>query len=513
MVLLAAAVCTKAGKVLVARQFVDMTRSRVEGLLSAFPKLITSGKQHTFVETESVRYVYQTIEKLFVVLITTKNSNILEDLETLRLFARVIPEYSHSVDEMGITENAFQLIFAFDEIVALGYRESVNIQQIRTFIEMDSHEEKVYNAVRSTQESEAKEAMKKKIKDMERNKRNDDRSRSSKNSHGFSGSAYDSISPNVVPISSPDATPVDKPKYAPSRTSAVSGKAMKLGAKNKDVDTFVDQLVNEGEVIKSDSGLADRNRPREAAVVPPSKVLIENVHLKIEEKLNVSIMKDGGVESFQLQGMMTAKVFDERFNRVSIHLKNALRGAQVQPHPNIDKQLFNSSHVVALKNPDKPFPVNTDIGVLKWRMQSTDDSIVPLTINCWPNDTGNNCEVNVEYELANTNLELREVQIGIPIPSNAGAPVVSEVDGNHQFESRRSCLYWRLELIDSSNSTGTLVFTTGSANPDQFFPINVTFYSQKTMTDLTIDKVVDQNGSSLKFSTDASLVVEKYEVV
>ena len=70
-----------------------MTRSRIEGLLSAFPKLITTGKQHTFVETESVRYVYQAIEKLFVVLITTKNSNILEDLETLRLFAKVVSTF------------------------------------------------------------------------------------------------------------------------------------------------------------------------------------------------------------------------------------------------------------------------------------------------------------------------------------------------------------------------------------------------------------------------------------
>ena len=59
-----------------------------------------------------------------------------------------IPEYCRSFDESEIADQAFSLIFAFDEIVALGYRENVNLAQIRTFTEMDSHEEKVFQAVR-----------------------------------------------------------------------------------------------------------------------------------------------------------------------------------------------------------------------------------------------------------------------------------------------------------------------------------------------------------------------------
>ncbi len=170
-VLLAAAVCTRSGKALLSRQFVEMSKARIEGLLAAFPKLMPAGvKQHTFVETDSVRYVYQPTEKLYVLLITTKTSNILEDLETLRLFARVVPEYCRSMDESEIVENAFQIIFAFDEIVALGYRESVNLAQIRTFVEMDSHEEKVYQAVRQTQEREAKQKMREKAKELQRMK-------------------------------------------------------------------------------------------------------------------------------------------------------------------------------------------------------------------------------------------------------------------------------------------------------------------------------------------------------
>ena len=40
----------------------------------------------------------------------------------------------------------------------------------RTFVEMDSHEEKVYQAVRQTQEREAKQKMREKAKELQRQK-------------------------------------------------------------------------------------------------------------------------------------------------------------------------------------------------------------------------------------------------------------------------------------------------------------------------------------------------------
>lgn len=93
MVVLAASIITKTGKPLMSRQYVSMTRIRIEGLLAAFPKLVGSGKQHTYVETENVRYVYQPLEGLFLLLVTNKQSNILEDLDTLRLLSKLVPEY------------------------------------------------------------------------------------------------------------------------------------------------------------------------------------------------------------------------------------------------------------------------------------------------------------------------------------------------------------------------------------------------------------------------------------
>lgn len=171
MVLLAASICTRGGKPVISRQFKEMSRSRVESLLSSFPKLLPTGSQHTTIETEHVRYVYQPLEDLYMILITNKNSNILQDIDTLHLFARVVSDLCRSLDERDILRNSFELLGAFDEIVSLGYRENISLPQVRTILEMDSHEEKIQEIIERNKEMEAKEELKRRAKQLENQRR------------------------------------------------------------------------------------------------------------------------------------------------------------------------------------------------------------------------------------------------------------------------------------------------------------------------------------------------------
>lgn len=116
-------------------------------MLAAFPKLADTGTQHTTVEQDNVRFVYQPLDELYMVLITNRQSNILQDIDSLHLFAQVVTSTCRSLDEREILRNAYELLSAFDELVTLGYRENLTISQIKTFLEMESHEERIQEII------------------------------------------------------------------------------------------------------------------------------------------------------------------------------------------------------------------------------------------------------------------------------------------------------------------------------------------------------------------------------
>ena len=54
---------------------------------------------------------------------------------------------------------------------------------------------------------------------------------------------------------------------------------------------------------------------------------------------------------------------------------------QFKTHPNINKELYSNENILGLKDPNRPFPTGQGdgLGLLRWRMQTVDESLVPLS--------------------------------------------------------------------------------------------------------------------------------------
>ncbi|KAJ1031415.1 hypothetical protein NDA13_001808 [Ustilago tritici] len=553
MVILAASVSTRGGKPVISRQFRDMPRSRIEGLLASFPKLISAGSQHTSVETDAVRFVYQPLEDLYMILITNKNSNILQDIDTLHLFARVTSDICRSLDETSVLRYSFELLGAFDEIVSLGYRENVNLTQVRSILEMESHEEKIQEIIERNKEMEAKEELKRRAKQLEMQRRDAARrGQMGGNSGGFGSSGgYSAVQQRFEPP--PTQAPVQTGFSSTSTPAAkpFKGKGMQLGKKSKGADllgamggdlaaaaaaaaadeelTAAANAASASLTAASSGAPAARTAPAATpAAIDPLDLLDpvhqEPVHVVIKERISISGNRDGGLDSLEIKGDLLLKITDPSLAKVRVQLAPPEEGnlvlsagdLQFKTNPQVDKAAWTSDRIIAPRDARKPFPVNQSLGVLRWRMVTKDEIALPLSINCWPSPNGQGgCDVSIEYELENENLgELRSVIIAIPLPEGS-VPSVECPDGSWTVNEETNNLEWSLESISSANKSGSLEFsvTEGAENVDVFFPVVVDFVCEKTLSNVSVaDIVLTDTSASTAFSQQSVLSAETYVI-
>jgi coatomer subunit delta len=540
MVVLSAAVCTKQGKTLLARQFINMPRTRIEGLLAAFGKLVSdsSDRQHTYIETDSVRYVFQSMETLYLLLITNKASNIVEDLETLRLISKVVPEYCGGgmISEEVVQKNAFDLIFAFDEVISLGYRENITIQQIRTNLEMDSHEETLHDMIEASKMQEAKEEAKKRAKAIKKEKR--ERAKTGISSSKMQGIGSDSISSSSTFLSSNDRRDTRNVEYnndrgsnnndyrddPPPKRTARKGKGLKLGGKKKGKDSFLSKM-------KQEDGLRDLKSNMQADGVAADNAVTagaggqmvqdDQIRVLLEEKLNISMKSDGSIDIMEVKGTLAVVCNDPECGKVQIQLaadsvgQAGDNGFQFKTNPNMSKNDFLKNSLLCLKNKNRDYPTGKPTTVLRWRFSSNDDSSIPFTINSWPEaDNGGKMNVNVEYSLEREDVTLENVQILIPLGTTSAAPQITTCDvGSHRHNSRKGFLEWNIDYIDSSNGSANLEFTIDGDSEEMYFPVQVNFMSKDLLSGVSVDEaVVDGKEDELLYKVASRLVVDNYVI-
>ena len=124
-----------------------------------------------------------------------------------------------------------------------------------------------------------------------------------------------------------------------------------------------------------------------------------------------------------------------------------VEGVSFQTHPKVDKRLYDSESVLALRDSSKPFPTSR-VAFLRWGLKTQDESLLPLNITCWPEDEGNGkMNVSVEYSL-DRDMVLDNVNIVIPL-GGSDAPSVANVDGQYQHNSAEGSLLWHQDQISS----------------------------------------------------------------
>ncbi|KAJ5091290.1 Clathrin adaptor protein [Penicillium alfredii] len=513
MVVLAASICTRGGKAVLSRQFREIARSRIEALLASFPKLADSGTQHTIVEQDNVRFVYQPLDELYIVLITNRQSNILQDIDSLHLFAQVTTSLCKSLDEREITRNAFELLSAFDELVTLGYRENLSLSQIKTFLEMESHEERIQEIIERNKELEASEERKRKAKQLEMQRKEAARSGRAAAPRTPSYPVYTPPSRPSVPDTYDTYEAEKKKSFAkplPSR-----GKGMQLGKKSKATDLYEKVRGDLGPEVEESSPLVSSQTSTPVPEAPSARESLtvdrEPIHVTIAETISATLTREGALKSFEVKGDLQLRISDPSFTKLRLDLQaTPTHGAQFRTHPNVDKALFTSSSAIQLKDTTKRFPANNAIGVLRWRVASSADNaeILPITFTVWVNKGSDSTTVTVEYELTGSD-SLRDVVVTIPY--GATEPSVSSFDA--VYEVSGDSLDWNLGAVDESNASGSFEFeSTGDGDENEFFPMSVRFSKTKPFVDVDVTDVslLEMEGESAGFSKDIRSVAENF---
>lgn len=472
-------------------------------MLASFPKLADAGTQHTTVEQDNVRFVYQPLDELYMVLITNKQSNILQDIDSLHLFAQVVSSICKKLDEREILRNAFELLSAFDELVTMGYRENLTMAQIKTFLEMESHEERIQEIIARNKELEASEERKRKAKQLEMQRKEAARNAGYGRGVAPKMPQYPTYTPPPQPTvtDSYDSYQAEKNKTF-NKPLASRGKGMQLGKKSKNTDMFDKVRADMPEV---EEPLVPAATPA-ATSAPSNRASLEAssgnaVHVTISEQISARLGREGNLTSFEVKGDLQLRISDPALTKLNLSLeaKEGPLKAQFKTHPNLDRNLFTSSKLIQLKDTSKKFPTNASTAVLRWRATAPAETpdVLPINFTVWTNkSTDDSYTVTVEYQLADAYVDSPEPvlsEVTVTIPYQTSEPSVSSFDA--QYSVTGDSLEWNIGAIDASNSSGSFEFEAQADDEAEFFPMQIRFDMAKPYVEVDVinAKLLDED--------------------
>jgi coatomer subunit delta len=126
--------------------------------------------------------------------------------------------------------------------------------------------------------------------------------------------------------------------------------------------------------VEATTPVATPSTPSTAHETPLSPS--EGIQIAFSETMSAKTNRDGGLEVMDVQGQLNLQISDSSLSRIQLGLHTSESdGTQFKTHPNVDRNLFKDHHKIGLRDASRPFPLNQQMSVLRWRLQAKPNSV------------------------------------------------------------------------------------------------------------------------------------------
>eukprot|EP00708_Paratrimastix_pyriformis_P002581 GAFH01001330.1.p1 GENE.GAFH01001330.1~~GAFH01001330.1.p1 ORF type:complete len:543 (-),score=130.86 GAFH01001330.1:87-1571(-) len=490
-------------------------------------------------ETESAYYLYQPLEQLYLVMIATKTSNMVENLDCLHLLARIVLTAVPLPDEASIRDSMFDIKFKWDEAVTFGFPNHLTLDEITQNVQMYSYEEELSRKLLDEKRQAARRHIKAELTKAEEARR---RAAGGQGSSilgfgetpalpaGHVGSmtapfgtpagdvdaGHPSSSTPIVSTPMGGASPSMNPAPSAPRPSGRKG-GIKLSSRVALKPDAVESLkqdmgVSPAPPAASTSVTAEAPSVEAAAAAAPA---FAGMRFVAEEKVRAAFDREGTCKEFSVSGELVATPGDASLAGASLRV--AIQRPAGDPyvwktHPVINKQSFAEN--VLTTAPGKPFPAR----VMKWRYDGPASSQLgpPLSVSVWGGDEdpdGNGMiAVTLEYELLRTAMTLHNVLLCMQC-SGCGpeGPSAETAVGSFNYDSHSQTCSWSHAMIDRSTASGSIEIRMPQTAFNGLFPISVSFSSSSPYCPLEVSGVMAEAGP-VPFVLEKALTTDVYSI-
>lgn len=321
------------------------------------------------------------------------------------------------------------------------------------------------------------------------------RKESARNARGMGGMGNMPRTP-VYPTYTPPTRPAVTDTYDSyeaeknkSKFAAPKGKGMQLGKKSKTNDMFERVRGEMGHEVDDSPLITQAAASPVAAEAPAPRISTtldrDAIHITVSETIGARLSREGTVNSISVSGDLNLRISDPSLTKIKLDLNaQPSHGAQFRTHPNVDRNLFNSSKIIQMSKIDRGFPVNQSVGVLRWRAtpKTDDTSALPISFTVWVNKGSDGTyTMTVEYELTGGDA-LKDVSVTIPFATSE--PVVSSFDATYDVSG--DSVEWTIGTVDEDNPNGAFEFEAQADDENEFFPMQVRFSKTTPFVDVDV---------------------------